>query len=86
MLALSPACSGYYMAGPVYIAEISPKHIRGSLTSLIGITVSLGILTGYITNLLLFDKPYGWRISRLIGCLISCIFVVGLTLVPMTPR
>ncbi len=86
MLSLSSACSAFYMAGPVYIAEISPKHIRGSLTSLVGITIALGLLTGYITNLLLFDIPSGWRISRLIGCLLCCIYVVGLTLVPRTPR
>ncbi len=78
--------SVFYMAGPVYTAEISPKHIRGTLTSLIGITIGMGIVTGYVTNILLFDKSYGWRVSRLIDCVISCVFNVGMILMPMSPR
>ena len=79
-------CSFFYTTGPVYIAEIAPKNIRGSLTSLVGFTITLGILCGNIANILLFDKSYGWRASRLIDCILCCVYVAGLALVPMTPR
>ena len=76
----------FYMAGPVYIAEISPKHIRGTLTSLVGITIGMGVVTGYVTNILFFDKSYGWRVSRLLDCVISCVFIFGMILMPRSPR
>ncbi len=79
-------CSAFYTAGPVYIAEIAPKNIRGSLTSFFGPTMTTGMLSGYIANILLFDKSYGWRVSRLIDCILCCVYVAGLALVPMTPR
>ncbi len=78
--------SVFYMAGPVYIAEIAPKHIRGTLTSLVGISTGMGILSGYVTNNLLFDKSYGWRVSRLLNCVLSCVYIVGMILMPMSPR
>ena len=76
----------FYMAGPLYIAEIAPKHIRGSLTSLIGPTIAMGIMTGYVTNILLYDKPYGWRVSRLLACVFACVYIVGMSFMPRTPR
>ncbi len=79
-------CSAFYAIGPVYIAEIAPKNIRGSLTSLVGLTLALGTLSGYVINLLLFDKSFGWRTSRLIDCILCCVYVAGMALVPMTPR
>ncbi len=78
--------SVFYLAGPVYIAEISPKHIRGTLTSLIGPTITMGVLTGYVTNILLFEKSYGWRVSRLLVCIFGSMYIVGMTLMPRTPR
>ncbi len=74
------------MAGPVYIAEIAPMHIRGTLTSLIGPTIAMGIMTAYVTNFLLYDKLFGWRVSRLLSCVFGCVFIAGLTVMPRTPR
>ncbi|XP_064403258.1 putative metabolite transport protein YwtG [Halichondria panicea] len=76
----------FYLAGPVYIAEIAPKHIRGALTSLIGPAIALGVLTGYVTNIILFDKPIGWRVSRLLASIFGCVYILGMTLMPRTPR
>ena len=63
------------MAGPVYIAEIAPTHIRGTLTSLIGPTIAMGIITGYIINHLLYDELFGWRVSRLLSCVFGCVYM-----------
>ncbi|XP_064402965.1 uncharacterized protein LOC135348620 isoform X2 [Halichondria panicea] len=76
----------FYMAGPVYIAEIAPTHIRGTLTSLIGPTIAMGIITGYIINHLLYDELFGWRVSRLLSCVFGCVYIVGMTVMPRTPR
>ncbi|XP_064402970.1 uncharacterized protein LOC135348622 [Halichondria panicea] len=76
----------FYLAGPVYIAEIAPTHIRGTLTSLIGPTIAMGIMTGYVTNFLLYDKLFGWRVSRLLFCVFGCVYIAGMSLMPRTPR
>ena len=74
------------MAGPVYIAEIAPKSIRGALTSLIGPTLALGILTGSLTNIGLSRFDDGWRVSGLLLCVFSSIYIVGVAFLPKTPR
>ena len=74
------------MAGPLYIAEMAPKHIRGRLTSLTGPMNAMGIMTGYVTNILLYDKPFGWRVSRLLACVFACVYIVGMSFMPRTPR
>ena len=76
----------FYIAGPVYIAEIAPKSIRGALTSLVGPGVALGILTGNVTNLGLSRFDDGWRVSGLLLCVFGSIYVIGVALLPGTPR
>jgi sugar porter (SP) family MFS transporter len=41
---------------PVYIAEISPAHIRGRLVSVNQLTIVIGILSAQIINYLIADK------------------------------
>ena len=74
------------MAGPVYIAEIAPKNIRGMLTSLIGPSIALGLLTGNLTNLGLSRFDDGWRVLGLLLCFFGSIFTIGVALLPRTPR
>ena len=74
------------MAGPVYIAEIAPKNIRGMLTSLIGPGIALGLLTGSLTSFGLSRFDDGWRVSGLLLCLFGSIYIMGIALVPGTPR
>lgn len=76
----------FYMAGPVYIAEIAPKSIRGALSSLIGPGISLGALSGSLANFGLSKFDNGWRVSGLFVCLSGAIYTIGLAFVPRTPR
>ena len=57
---------------PMYIAEVSPAHIRGRMVSLNQMTIVLGILAAQIVNMLLardtsvaanleWDVSWGWR-------------------------
>jgi len=41
---------------PMYIAEISPAHIRGRLVSVNQLTIVIGILAAQVINLLIADK------------------------------
>lgn len=71
---------------PIYIAEISPTHIRGRVSSLIGPTLGLGILFGYVGNIVLSGLEFGWRIAQSISCVIAIIFVVAVHFIPRSPR
>ncbi|XP_064405239.1 uncharacterized protein LOC135350390 isoform X4 [Halichondria panicea] len=77
---------GIYMAGSIYIAEIAPKHIRGSLTALPGPAIAVGIIAGHISNLLLYEHPFGWRVSRILNCIFGCVYIAGMVFMPRTPR
>ncbi|XP_012069445.2 sugar transporter ERD6-like 16 isoform X3 [Jatropha curcas] len=66
---------------PIYIAEISPKNLRGGLTTL----NQLMIVTGSSTAFLL-GSVISWKALALTG-LVPCIFLlVGLFFIPESPR
>ncbi|CAK7350638.1 unnamed protein product [Dovyalis caffra] len=76
------------MIAPVYIAEISPTAIRGSLTSFPEIFINLGILLGYISNYAFSGLPVhiNWRVMLGIGILPSIFMGVALFVIPESPR
>ncbi|NP_001151390.1 carbohydrate transporter/ sugar porter [Zea mays] len=76
------------MIAPVYAAEISSAHIRGSVTSLPEICISFGILIGYVANYLLAKLPlvYGWRAMLGLGALPSAVLAVAVLAMPESPR
>ena len=59
------------MVAPVYISEISPETLRGSLGSLPEIFISFGILIGYVSNLAFAGLPdnINWRVMLAAGIL-----------------
>ncbi|KAF9683547.1 hypothetical protein SADUNF_Sadunf04G0025100 [Salix dunnii] len=76
------------MIAPVYIAEISPTAVRGSLTSFPEIFINLGILLGYISNYAFSGLPVhiNWRVMLGIGILPSVLMGVALFVIPESPR
>ncbi|XP_065853059.1 sugar transporter ERD6-like 8 [Euphorbia lathyris] len=66
---------------PVYIAEITPKELRGALASANQFFIVLGILVVYVIGAFV-----RWRILALSGT-VPCLFVViGLCFIPESPR
>ncbi|KAM0062948.1 putative major facilitator, sugar transporter, major facilitator superfamily [Helianthus debilis subsp. tardiflorus] len=66
---------------PVYIAEISPQNLRGSLGSVNQLSVTIGILLAYLLGLFL-----PWRALAVIGTLPCIILIPGLFFIPESPR
>ncbi|OWM62968.1 hypothetical protein CDL15_Pgr020262 [Punica granatum] len=66
---------------PVYIAEITPKNLRGGFTALhefvIGCSSSIAYLVGSIIN---------WRVFALTGLIPCLIQFLGLLFIPESPR
>jgi sugar porter (SP) family MFS transporter len=75
------------MLSPMYIAEISPAHIRGRMVAINQLTIVLGIL---ITNLINYTlRNYGedaWRWMFGLGFIPSALFFIGAMWLPESPR
>jgi SP family arabinose:H+ symporter-like MFS transporter len=74
------------MLSPMYIAEIAPSGVRGRLTSLYQLSITIGIVISYFINYLLRDLPHNWRWMFITGVLPSVLFLALLLFVPETPR
>ncbi|KDP27565.1 hypothetical protein JCGZ_20028 [Jatropha curcas] len=76
------------MVAPVYSAEVSSPSSRGFLTSLPELGISIGILLGYISNVL-FGKlslKLGWRMMLGIAAIPSVLVGFGILKMPESPR
>ncbi|XP_044469108.1 sugar transporter ERD6-like 6 isoform X1 [Mangifera indica] len=66
---------------PVYIAEISPQNMRGSLGSVNQLSVTIGIFLAYLLGLFV-----NWRVLAVLGILPCTILIPGLFFIPESPR
>lgn len=66
---------------PVYIAEIAPQNLRGSLGSVNQLSVTIGIMLAYLLGIFV-----EWRILAVLGILPCTILIPGLFFIPESPR
>ncbi|KAJ8762196.1 hypothetical protein K2173_007351 [Erythroxylum novogranatense] len=66
---------------PVYIAEIAPQNLRGSLGSVNQLSVTIGIMISYLLGIFV-----QWRILAVLGILPCTILIPGLFFIPESPR
>jgi len=75
------------MLSPLYISEIAPARIRGSLVSLNQMTIVTGMLLAYFVSWLCADiGPTNWRWMFGSAALPSLLFLALLLKVPESPR
>ena len=81
------------MLSPLYISEISPAKIRGTLVSLYQLAIVIGINLIYFVNLKIAEQgdeawnvEWGWRYMLGSGSIPAFLFLVLLFLVPESPR
>jgi len=75
------------MLSPLYIAEISPAHIRGRNVAINQLTIVLGILITNLVNYLFSDKGTdAWRWMFGLGVVPSLLFLAGALFLPESPR
>ena len=81
---------------PMYIAEVSPAHIRGRMVSLNQMTIVLGILAAQIVNMLLardssvaanmtWNVAWGWRWMFWAETVPAALFLMMSFLIPESP-
>jgi len=74
-------------AAPVYIAEISPAEVRGTLVSAKEAVVVLGIFLGFLFGAVFSSMDtVGWRFMVIMAAALALIMEVGIFFVPESPR
>ena len=71
---------------PLYLSEISPKHLRGTLVSLYQWAITAGILFSYFINAIFAHAVYNWRWMLFAGVVPAAILFVGMCFMNDTPR
>jgi SP family galactose:H+ symporter-like MFS transporter len=70
---------------PMYMSEISPKRIRGSLVSINQLAVTVGIVVAYLVDYAL-SAIQGWRYMFGIAAIPSTVLVIAMWRMPPSPR
>ncbi|MQL79257.1 hypothetical protein Taro_011694 [Colocasia esculenta] len=71
---------------PLYIAEMSPSQIRGTLISLKELFIVLGILLGFLVGSVQIDAVGGWRYMYGLSAPLAALMGAGMLSLPPSPR
>jgi sugar porter (SP) family MFS transporter len=71
---------------PMYVAEVAPPGIRGTLVTAYQLAITLGILVSYLVNFALHEVENNWRWMFATGLVPSVLFFTGLLFIPESPR
>jgi sugar porter (SP) family MFS transporter len=70
---------------PMYLSELAPKEIRGKLTSLMQLLVTVGIFVAYLADYALSGSG-AWRWMIGLGVVPAVLLMVGIYTQPESPR
>jgi sugar porter (SP) family MFS transporter len=73
------------VVSPMYISEIAPSHLRGRLVTVNQLAIMVGALLSIVVDYLLSFSA-GWRMMFASELLPVAVFLVGLTVMPESPR
>ncbi|XP_055804047.1 plastidic glucose transporter 4 [Solanum dulcamara] len=71
---------------PLYISEISPTEIRGTLGTVNQLFICIGILAALVVGLPLSGNPLWWRTMFGIALIPSVLLALGMAFSPESPR
>lgn len=74
------------MSSPIYIAELSPPSIRGSLVNVNQLSNVIGINLAVIVSYFLSFEGWGWRWMFASQAVPVIFLMIGLLLIPESPR
>ncbi len=73
------------MTAPLYISEVAPAKVRGSLVSLNQLAITIGIVVSYLVDYALAPIQ-GWRYMLGLAAIPAVILALGMLPLPDTPR
>lgn len=71
---------------PLYLSEVAPKAIRGTLVSLYQWAITAGILFSYFINAAFAQAVFSWRWMLAAGVLPGLVLLIGMSFMSDTPR
>lgn len=71
---------------PLYLSEISPSKVRGTLVSLNQLAITIGIVVSYLSDAHFESYQHAWRWMFGVGILPAMVLFVGMCFLPRTPR
>lgn len=71
---------------PLYLSEVSPKNLRGTLVSLYQWAITAGILFSYFINAVFDQAVYNWRWMLFAGVVPGLVLFIGMCFMSDTPR
>ena len=71
---------------PLYLSEVSPKNLRGTLVSLYQWAITAGLLFSFFTNAEFAQAFYNWRWMLFAGVVPGLILFIGMCFMKDTPR
>ncbi len=71
---------------PMYVAEITPPGIRGTLLAIYQMSITFGIVLAYAINYGVHENANNWRLMFGAGAIPSILFFAGLWFIPESPR
>ncbi|OKL61010.1 hypothetical protein UA08_03585 [Talaromyces atroroseus] len=76
------------MVAPLYISEIAPPEIRGTLLILQELSIVTAIVVAFYTTYgtRFIDGPWSWRLPFLIQMIPAVVLAVGVPFIPYSPR
>ena len=77
------------IVSPIYISEVSPANVRGTMVSLYQLFITIGFLLAYLANYLILkgtDMPEYWRPMLGAEAIPDLLFLVLIFFIPESPR
>jgi len=74
------------MITPMYIAELAPPAIRGSLVTFFQLAVTVGIAVAYWVDLAFANAGMGWRPMFAVALIPGAFLAIGMLFLSETPR
>ena len=76
------------MLVPLYQSEMSPKWIRGTLVCAYQLSITMGLLTAAIINIITYklESSVAYRVPMGLQLTWACVLALGLLILPETPR
>jgi SP family sugar:H+ symporter-like MFS transporter len=84
-LVLGLAVGAAALVVPLYLSEIAPTELRGRISSLNQLMITVGILSAYLVNAALASSE-NWRLMLGAAVVPSLALLVGMLFMPETPR
>lgn len=71
---------------PVYLSEVAPANIRGTILTLNSMAITGGQLISYVVALLMADVKHAWRYLFGVSAIPALIFLLLYEFIPESPR